>query len=45
VEITHHGWERLGARGPHLREANQAGWNGLLPEFIKAIEAIQDEER
>ena len=34
VEIEHRGWERLGAQGPDWREANTAGWNGLLPHFI-----------
>jgi uncharacterized protein YndB with AHSA1/START domain len=37
VQITHQGWENLGARGPDLREANQAGWSGLLPQFVKAV--------
>jgi uncharacterized protein YndB with AHSA1/START domain len=36
VEIEHRGWERLGADGPRWREANKAGWGGLLPYFIKA---------
>ncbi len=34
VEIEHRGWERLGARGSSWRQANQAGWNGVLPDFI-----------
>jgi hypothetical protein len=34
VEIEHRGWERLGARGPTWRDANRAGWSGLLPRFI-----------
>jgi uncharacterized protein YndB with AHSA1/START domain len=36
VEIEHRGWERLGARGPDFRTANQAGWNGVLKHFIAA---------
>ena len=36
VSIEHRGWERLGARGPQRREANQDGWGGLLPHFQAA---------
>jgi uncharacterized protein YndB with AHSA1/START domain len=36
VEIEHRGWERLGAGGSDWREANKAGWGGLLPHFIEA---------
>jgi hypothetical protein len=39
IEIEHSGWERLGARGPALRERNQAGWSGLLPHLVAACEA------
>jgi hypothetical protein len=39
VEIEHRGWERLGALGPDLRNATQAGWSGLLPHYVAAIEA------
>lgn len=35
LEITHTGWERLGARGPERREANGRGWSGLLPHFVE----------
>ena len=38
VEIEHRGWERLGAKGPALREGNFAGWSGILPHFVKATE-------
>jgi uncharacterized protein YndB with AHSA1/START domain len=38
VEIEQRGWERLGARGPDWRNANLAGWNGLLPHFMDAIQ-------
>lgn len=36
VEIEHRGWERLGARGSGWRDANQSGWNSLLPHFSAA---------
>ena len=36
IEIEHSGWERLGAKGPDLRDRNMNGWNGLLPHFIAA---------
>ena len=39
VEIEHRGWERLGARGPDARNANQAGWSGLVPHFVEAVRA------
>jgi uncharacterized protein YndB with AHSA1/START domain len=36
VRIVHRGWERLGSRGPGLRERNVRGWVGLLPHFVAA---------
>jgi hypothetical protein len=36
VEIEHGGWDRLGAKGPDLRQRNLGGWNGLLPHFVAA---------
>jgi uncharacterized protein YndB with AHSA1/START domain len=33
VEIEHRGWERLGTRAIERRNANQAGWGGLLPHY------------
>lgn len=36
VEIEHRGWERLGDRAEARRNANYAGWGGLLPHFIEA---------
>ena len=36
VRIEHRGWERLGAKGPQLRERNVRGWAGLLPAYIAA---------
>ena len=39
VDIEHRGWERLGARGLERRDANRAGWAGLLPSFRAASDA------
>jgi len=39
VEIEHRGWERLGAPGLESRNANQAGWKGVLPHFLAAVRA------
>ena len=36
VHIVHRGWERLGARGPRLRERNRAGWAGVLQPYRDA---------
>ena len=36
IEVAHAGWDRLGAKGPDLRERNMAGWKGLLPHFVAA---------
>ena len=36
VTIVHRGWERLGSRGPELRERNVRGWAGLLPRYVAA---------
>jgi uncharacterized protein YndB with AHSA1/START domain len=36
VEIEHRGWERLGAKGQPWRDANQAGWDGVLPAYVAA---------
>ncbi|MDQ2914549.1 MAG: SRPBCC domain-containing protein [Chloroflexota bacterium] len=36
VDIEHRGWERLGERGLSWREANQGGWDGVLPDYIAA---------
>jgi hypothetical protein len=44
VEIEHRGWERLGAVGPEWRNTNQAGWNGLLPHFVDAIQRERRKE-
>jgi uncharacterized protein YndB with AHSA1/START domain len=39
LDIVQTGWERLGAEGPTYREANTAGWGGLIPSFRAAAEA------
>lgn len=36
VDIEHRGWDRLGTRGPTWRDANRAGWGGLLPHYVAA---------
>jgi hypothetical protein len=36
VEIEHRGWERLGAAWQGWRDANQAGWSGLVPHYVAA---------
>ena len=36
VEITHTGWERLGAEAETWRDANRGGWSGLLPVVAAA---------
>lgn len=41
VDIEHRGWERLGARGQARRDANGAGWAGLLPAFRSACDAVR----
>jgi uncharacterized protein YndB with AHSA1/START domain len=37
VEIEHGGWEKLGEIGHAWREANQAGWGGVLPSYEDAL--------
>jgi uncharacterized protein YndB with AHSA1/START domain len=34
VELEHRGWERLGDRGPELRQAYQSGWAGVLQRYV-----------
>lgn len=36
VEIEHGGWDRLGEIGRAWRDANQAGWDGVLPSYSEA---------
>jgi len=35
VEIEHGGWDRLGELGQPWRNANVAGWDGVLPSYQK----------
>ncbi len=36
LEVVHSGWERLGAEAHTVRNANTAGWESLLPNFVTA---------
>ena len=36
LDIEQTGWERLGAEARTWRDANTAGWSGLLPHFTAA---------
>ena len=38
MTIVHRGWERLGAKGPSLRERNVRGCAGLLPHYVAAAD-------
>ena len=40
VEIEHRGWEHLGASGAGWRDANQGGWNGVLPGYRAACAGV-----
>jgi hypothetical protein len=44
LEITHSGWERLGAGADAWRDANRAGWGGLLSRFAAACTPAHPEE-
>lgn len=33
VEVEHGGWDRLGEIGGAWREANHAGWDGVVPSY------------
>lgn len=35
VEIEHTGWDRLGDIGRGWRDANRAGWDGVLPAYTR----------
>jgi hypothetical protein len=45
IEIEHRGWERLGSPGAGWRDANQAGWNGVLPEYRAACAGVPAADR
>lgn len=34
VEIEHGGWDRLSEIGQAWRDANMAGWDGVLPSYV-----------
>ena len=36
VEVEHGGWDRLGDISQRWRDANQAGWDGVLPAYAEA---------
>jgi len=38
IDIEHRGWDRLGERGQTWRNANHAGWDGVLPDYKNACE-------
>ena len=40
IDIEHRGWERLGIRGASWRDANRSGWNGVLPDFVRACARV-----
>jgi len=39
VQLTHAGWERLGADGQKQRDGYDQGWVGVLGEYQKAVTA------
>ena len=39
VEIEHGGWDRLGEVGQAWRDANHAGWDGVLPAYTASCAA------
>lgn len=39
IDIVHRGWDRLGDEARAWRDANRAGWGGLLPHVVAACEA------
>jgi hypothetical protein len=45
IDIEHRGWERLGARGASWRDANRAGWDGVLPHFVGACARVPTGDR
>ena len=36
VDIEHGGWDRLGEIGQPWRDANQGGWDGVMPAYLAA---------
>jgi hypothetical protein len=41
VEIEHAGWERLGEIGQAWRDANHAGWDGVLPSYVASSQLVR----
>jgi hypothetical protein len=39
VEIEHGGWDRLGEIGTAWRDANHAGWDGVVPSYTASCNA------
>jgi len=44
VSIVHRGWERLGDRGSGWRKENEAGWEGVLPDYRRACVELDARE-
>ncbi len=40
VEIEHRGWDRIGVTGLERRARNQAGWAGLIPHYLTAVDTL-----
>jgi uncharacterized protein YndB with AHSA1/START domain len=38
IEIEHTGWERLAEQAEAMRRRNRAGWNGVIPRYVAALE-------
>lgn len=38
IAIAHRGWDALGAEAATRRDRNRAGWDGLVPHFVAAVE-------
>ncbi|OWY62286.1 hypothetical protein B7486_59250 [cyanobacterium TDX16] len=38
IEVTHTGWERLGAEAQTWRDANAGGWDSLIPHFAEIVQ-------
>jgi hypothetical protein len=45
VEIEHRAWERVGSGGSAWRDANQGGWNGVLPEYVSICARVATTHR
>ena len=45
VSVVHDGWDRLGGDGASWRDANQGGWDGLLPHLVAACTQPHEEDQ